>query len=758
MKTSATTSRQIVFSGIPSKVSSYALIGLSGGLVLTSLEVIDRWFALAPFLSGMTERLLFALFLTPTWLTTTLVGILIGVGVGAMGHLVRWERRFLDSGRWSTGKRILTGTVRLLLLGGITAAVVVILRPSFLAIGRRLAAPARRWMRQWAPPETVDWAQAAFRWVQGHPAVILAAALLVIGLGIWWAGRRFPVWRVRPSPRQYSLLALVIWGLMGSVYALDSRYYFGLYDRSIHLPLFFIQLGLAVTGGACFCSGWHLSHSTRTRRLVAVGLSLAVGLTVSCFLVFDDHPSIKALFWSRSVIARRTIALAQWLGDLDGDGFASILGGGDCDDGNPDVNPLAPEIPDNGIDDNCLGGDWTAVTPDSPIAMSSLHRPAGDGLGRPGNILLITIDALRADHLGCYGYRRPTSPHLDAFAREGQLFLHAYSQGTNTGHSFASMFRSAYGEAIFDERRPSFVEILAGHGYTTAFFSARRISRWLRGATWARYKPILLKGFQFQAHTAQRGQWSAAVLTERLIAYLETVPPDEPFFIWAHYLEPHYPYRRHPSYDFGDRPLDRYDSEIAYTDRALGELFRYLKGTDFWPHTLIIITSDHGEAFYEHGLREHSSRPYQEEIRVPLIIRHPARPPLRFDSPVGLIDLAPTILRFAGIDPPAAYAGADLFAARPRRLIFSETPRNLPEPHFYTWAMIDGRWKLLYDLIGHTFELYDLASDPGERRNLVEIRPAKAQELKAKFGRWFDRQSMVPIHSGDWQLKRILRK
>ncbi|RMG52460.1 MAG: hypothetical protein D6723_08700 [Acidobacteria bacterium] len=604
--------------------------------------------------------------------------------------------------------------------------------------------------------ETVNWAQAAFRWMQGHPLVILAAALLAIGLGVWWAARRLPLWRIRPSPRRQLLSALMMWGLMGGAYALDARYYFGLYDRSIHLPLFFIQLGLALIGGACFCSGWRPSHSTRPRRLVAVGLSLAVGLTTSCFLIFDDHPSIQALFWSRSVVARRTIALAQWLGDLDGDGFASILGGGDCDDGDPDVNPLAPEIPDNGIDDNCLGGDWT--TPDSPIAMPAPHRPAGGRPGRSRSILLITIDALRADHLGCYGYRRPTSPHLDAFAGEGQLFLHAYSQGTNTGHSFASMFRSAYGEAIFDDRRPSFVEILAEHGYATAFFSARRIGRWLRGATWAHYKPILLKGFQFQAHTAQRGQWSADVLTERLIAYLKTVPPNEPFFIWAHYLEPHYPYRRHPSYDFGDRPLDRYDGEIAYTDRALGELFQYLKSADFWPHTLVIITSDHGEAFYEHGLREHSSRPYQEEIHVPLIVRHPARPPLRFDSPVGLIDLAPTILRFAGIDPPVVYAGVDLFAAPGERPIFSETPRNLPEPPFYAWAMIDGRWKLLYDLVGHTFELYDLASDPGERRNLIEHRPAKAQELKAKFGRWFDAQSMVPIHSGDWQLRRILKK
>jgi arylsulfatase A-like enzyme len=125
-----------------------------------------------------------------------------------------------------------------------------------------------------------------------------------------------------------------------------------------------------------------------------------------------------------------------------------------------------------------------------------------------------------------------------------------------------------------------------------------------------------------------------------------------------------------------------------------------------------------------------------------------------------LIDLGPTILRFAGIDPPAGYEGLEFFSstAQADRPVFSETPRNIPEPSFYAWAMIDGSWKLMYDVVGHTFELYNLQDDPGETRNLIDANPEQAREMKVKFGRWFDRQSLSPLHSGDWSVRHILMK
>ncbi|MBI3949698.1 MAG: sulfatase-like hydrolase/transferase [Acidobacteria bacterium] len=742
----------------PWRLWDYAFVGFLGGLALTLLEAIDRAIVLAPFFSTSQQRFLFLAYFTPTLLSTTLMGVLIGVGLTLLRVLGRLEHRFLEtpSQRW---KHWVSDGVRLLLLGVAAVAVAIMLRPSFIAIGRRASTLGKERMRRFSP-DGFEMAKSGFQWVEANPLIALGVMLMVVWLIARWIGQRPAIRRLCVSKQQGLMLAPLALLLMGGVYSLDSRYYFSIYDRSVHLPLSLVQLMLGLTWGALIY--WRFSHrlSPWIKPSVGGGILAAMTLTALAFINFDNDQSLKALFWSRSVVARRTITFLQWALDSDRDGFAAILGGGDCDDTDPRVNPLAQEIPDNGIDENCLGGDLELQKAEGRRQKAEETRVPATSDQRPATILLITIDALRADHLGCYGYERPTSPHLDQFAQRGQLFVNAYSQGTNTGHSFASMFRSAYGEDIFDEARPTFIQILAEHGYTTVSFSAKRMEKWLRGKTWARYKPTLLKGIQIHAHEDELGQWSADEITDGVIAYLKGASPDKPSFIWAHYLEPHYPYRRYPEFNFGENRVDHYDSEIAYADRALGRLFEYLDQSNAWPTTLVIISADHGEAFFEHGQQEHSSRPYQEQIHVPLLVRHPTEAPARFNQPVGLIDVGPTILRFAGIDPPAEYEGVDLFSATAQtdRLIFSETPRNIPEPSFYVWAMMDGSWKLMYGIVGQTFELYNLQADPGERSNLVDARPEKAREMKTKFGRWFDLQSLRPVHSGDWSVRHLLRK
>jgi arylsulfatase A-like enzyme len=728
------------------------------------MEAVERLIVLAPFLSSPAQRGLFLAYFAPTLLTTMLLGVLIGIATKGLGAFRRLERGLLLSHRarpW--GPWIASGT-RLVLLAGGAGAVALLLRPTYMAIGRGLSAPAKRFFQRHSP-DGFEFIKAGFQWVQSNGLIVLGLALIAGWMVARWSGRRLNLGRFHLSHRRAWGLALLALILLGGAFALDSRYYFSIYERSVHLPLFVVQLGLGLVVAA-------LIHRTLGRRtmkwikpVTAAGVLAAFLLTAFVFIRFDDDQSLKALFWSRSVVARRTLWFLQWAIDGDRDGSSPVLGGGDGDDRNPLIHPLAREVPDNGIDENGLGGDLKSPGPDTRHQTSDIRPTTTDQGPRlrqkpPGNILLISIDALRADHLGCYGYRRATSPRLDRLARSSHVFLNAYAQGTNTGHSFASMLRSAYGEAIFDEGRATFIEILEQHGYATASFSAKRMEKWLRGRTWKRYKPTLLKGTQFHAHSDELGQWDADELTTEMIAFLKAVPPDRPQFIWAHYLEPHFPYRGHLELYFGDREIDRYDSEIARADQSLGRLFESLEQSGALQHTLVIITADHGEAFYEHGQREHSSRPYQEQIHVPLIIRSPGQAPVARPQPVGLIDLGPTILRFAGIDPPAEYEGVDLLSPMTTsdRPIFSETPRNIPEPGFYVWAMMDGSWKLMYDVVGHTFELYDLQADPGERRNLIDADPDKARQMMARFGQWFDRQSLTVPVSDDWSIRRILKK
>jgi len=401
------------------------------------------------------------------------------------------------------------------------------------------------------------------------------------------------------------------------------------------------------------------------------------------------------------------------------------------------------------------------------LALMCSRAPAGAELTgteeplRP-NVVLISLDTLRPDHLGCYGYGRGTSPELDRFASQGILFLDARSQAPWTLPSHMSLFTSMLPshnrvEDInerLSEDIPTLAQILRARGYNTAALvnNGQMRAHWGfdRGfGLWREYEVDTPAG-NCENITAQALQW----LRSR---------PKEPFFLFLHYYDPHDPYEppppylerfgstvsgldarqilwthRYPGRDIRDQQLLReiigaYDGEIAWLDHELGKLLAALP-----ENTLTVIFSDHGEAFEEHGWTTHGASLYEEEVRVLLLIRPPGgcRRPLRCDEPVMLLDVAPTILSMCGIKPPEHFEGQDLSVllhggALPRRPILSETKRLL-EGRVLKMCILPP-YKLIYSLLDGAVELYRL---PDEHTDLSATEPLNAVKALEVVREW----------------------
>ena len=379
-----------------------------------------------------------------------------------------------------------------------------------------------------------------------------------------------------------------------------------------------------------------------------------------------------------------------------------------------------------------------------------------DPTSRP-NVLLVSIDSLRADHLGCYGYERDTSPVLDALAEEGVLFEQAMSSSSWTLPAHATMFTglpssthvltdSEHG--VLSASLPTLAEHMRAGGYRTAAF-------WR--APFLEPSFGLDRGFDVYvdcANVNKRGEKSKArndvsggTTVDRVAAWLDE-DGAEPFFLFVHLWDVHYDYLPPEPYDslfdpdyegkadgrvsrlnskrFGERDVEHvvalYDGEIAWTDHNIGRLIEELDARGHLANTLVIITSDHGEEFYEHGEFGHRKALFEESIAVPLILVQRGELPtgLRIAEPVGLVDLAPTILHAAGLDPMPGAFGRPLqeFVRAPEtpaadRPVVAELTTHL--------AVRGQDWKVLLDveddrLIG----LWNLADDPGEEHNLLE--------------------------------------
>jgi len=378
---------------------------------------------------------------------------------------------------------------------------------------------------------------------------------------------------------------------------------------------------------------------------------------------------------------------------------------------------------------------------------AQLRTVSHDGLPTwpDAHLLLVTVDALRADHLGAYGHTRATSPRLDELSERAVVFERAYVQAPHSSYSLCSLMSSEYLHETLELGQPppesTLASSLAESGYHTAAFYTDGIFH-TAAAKLEHYRSRSFD-FDYVEHTDA----PAEKMTDRVLRELtRTAGRGEPnSFTWVHYFDVHEPYVAN---EFGTSDVDRYDSEIARVDAAVARLVegaRDILARD----VIVVISADHGEEFREHGGVYHGSSLYEEQIRVPLIIDAPRLPAARIAAPVQLIDVMPTLLAMLGLPPPASLRGHDLRALATKR-------EQVRGPVFsavtYKKMVIDWPHKLVADLRFNLYELYDLAADPRERDNLADSQPELLQRLRGEVYAWLDELS---ANEGDADPHRI---
>ena len=354
------------------------------------------------------------------------------------------------------------------------------------------------------------------------------------------------------------------------------------------------------------------------------------------------------------------------------------------------------------------------------------------------NLLLVTIDTLRADRLGCYGYSRVATPNLDRLASSGVLFEGAVTQAPLTAPSHASMMTGVNppvhkvrdtGGFVLPSSQTTLATILQGQGWDTAAFI---------GAAVLKRRFGLNQGFSVyddEFSTGEDGrERRAGEVVDRAIHWLGAQSA-KPFFLWVHVYDPHLPYD--PPAPFREKyKANLYDGEVAYTDRELGRLFQAIAQKSP-SNTLVAVLSDHGESFGEHGEFAHGVFLYDTTLRVAFLLSGPGVPAaLRVKQQARTIDLLPTLLELMGGKAPAGVQGASLvpaFAGKEPPQSFSYGETLFPKLNM-GWAELrsirTNRWKYVR---APKPELYDLVQDPGETNNVLPSHPADVRDLEAKL-------------------------
>ncbi|HEX7480848.1 MAG TPA: sulfatase-like hydrolase/transferase [Polyangiales bacterium] len=552
----------------------------------------------------------------------------------------------------------------------------------------------------------------------------------------------------QPAWLRRLLVPLLLAAAVGCLYA-DSHYYVTLYPRA-HDVLRWADWWAMMFAAVLVPEWLPLPRLSRKRAVLVFGLAAAAVPVVASI-----HPrgpaSLMMRPWSASIMHAARVAL-----DFDHDGYAALLGGGDCDEFDPHVNPGAREIPGNGIDDNCMLGDAKPVK-------KSTARPLAATEPAPFDVVFVTIDSLRPDHMGLYNPKygpsgRNTCPNLDAFAQRSVVFDHAYAPGAWTSIAIASIMRGLYPRRLswtsyyetnsmrllrkralqhlpryeqahqmfplaFTDPHPTLAALFHAHGMRTAAVVHDGFSRMLTHGVGVE------RDFDnyWEVETWESNHADDSGTTSLAIRELSRAPKDRHLFLWVHFFGPHSPNQTHPDVpQYGPTLIDGYDHEIRYMDAQLPPLWQAIERRG--KPTIIVVTGDHGEVFGD-TVRMHGFSISEQDIRVPLLVSVPGWSPRRVTQLVSTLDIFPTLLALTHTPAPPGGDGVDLSAwARgvaktvPRMLI-SETWRFERDgsPIVDLIAAFDGFQKIVLDTVDHSLRAYDQRA-PVERPSWVDAR------------------------------------
>ncbi len=698
-----------------------ALVGLGAGCVVGVGVRLRRWGTLAAPDRG--------------WRARGVPLFLAGAGAAAVAILA-------VVGTATRVNRLLAGLV----VASASAGAVVLLTWLLPALSRGLARTPARAPQDAAPEPT--------RPAGAEPAAAAALGLLAL-VGVELAVALI-VWRTRAPLRRAALLERAAWigalsGLAPAVItAAASRVRRLRAPYRLRLALA-ITLGLAGGAAALLVIRWEKDFQFVPLRHLLTGIALgAVALTLvrtwppvkrpgatlatlallavlGVLIAAESEPARKAAI-THAGLAEPLLAAAGRALDRDHDGFARWLGGGDCADGDPAINPAALDEPGDHIDQDCDGEDADARALEArPFAAVPPGVPADL------NLLLVAIDTLRADHLGAYGYRRPTSPVLDRLAAQGALFENAWAHAPSTRYSMPAIVTGRYPTSIewqdctgcaswwprFSSAHVTIGQALDRIGFLTAalwaysYFDAREQRGFERGID--HYDSQRAALHTNVAGPAESVGSSAREITDDAIAFLRA-HPGERFFLSVHYYDPHLSYEAHAGAPaFGERPEDRYDQEIWFVDQQIGRLLGELQALGTRARTAVVVTGDHGEGFGERGVTAHGYHLYPPQTKVPLIIQVPGLPPRRIATPVGHVDLAPTLVNLVGGASEPSFLGRTLVGALAGaapaggdEVVFQEVSY---EGDNKKRALVSATHQLIWNWTPHnTTECYDLTS------------------------------------------------